>query len=73
MTIRNALKHIREHAPETEKTFMAIRRNRYCHPVRDWAVHDVQKAENLSYESAKRLYNRHLRRLHEIFGVPLAG
>ena len=73
MTIRMALKIIREQAPETENTFRTIRRNRYCHPVRDWAIYDIQKAENLSYESAKRLYNRHLKRLHEIFGVPLAG
>jgi len=60
-------------APETENTFQTIRRNRYCHPVRDWAIYDIQKAENLSWESAKRLYNRHLARLHEIFGVPVAG
>jgi hypothetical protein len=65
-----ALKHIRRNAPETEKTFQAIRQNRYCHPVRDWAIYDIQKAENLSFESAKRLYNRHLRRLEAIFGVP---
>ena len=32
-----------------------------------------RKAENLSHESAKRLYNRHLARLHEIFGVPPIG
>ena len=73
MTIRMALKHIRELAPETEKTFQTIRQNRYCHPVRDWAIYDIQKAENLSRESAKRLYNRHLARLHEIFGVPPIG
>lgn len=70
MTIQMALKRIRRLAPETEKTFLAIRKNRYCHPVRDWAIHDLQKAENLSYESVKRLYNRHLRRLEAIFGVP---
>ena len=73
MTIRMARKIIREQAPETENTFMTIRRNRYCHPVRDWSIYDIQKAENLSRESAKRLYNRHLKRLQEIFGVPLAG
>ena len=73
MTIRMALKHIRRNAPETEKTFQAIRQNRYCHPVRDWAIYDIQKAENLSRESAKRLYNRHLARLHEVFGVPPIG
>ena len=73
MTIRMALKTIRERAPETEKTFQAIRRNRYCHPVRDWAIYDIAKAENLSRESAKRLYNRHLARLHEVFGVPMVG
>ena len=73
MTIRMALKHIRRNAPEVEDTFQAIRRNRYCHPVRDWAIYDIQKAENLSWENAKRLYNRHLARLREIFGVPPAG
>ena len=73
MTIRMALKIIRERAPETEDTFQTIRRNRYCHPVRDWSIHDIAKAENLSYKSAKRLYNRHLARLHEIFGVPPVG
>ena len=73
MTVRMALKHIRRNAPETEKTFQAIRQNRYCHPVRDWAIYDIQKAENLSFESAKRRYNRHLRRLHEIFGVSQVG
>ena len=73
MTIRMALKHIRRNAPETEKTFQAIRRNRYCHPVRDWAIYDIQKAENLSHESAKRLYNRHLARIHEVFGVSQVG
>ena len=72
MTIRMALKHIHRNAPETENTFQAIRQNRYCHPVRDWAIYDIAKAENLSRESAKRLYNRHLARLREIFGVPPA-
>ena len=33
---------------EAENTFQAIRQNRYCHPVRDWAIYDIQKAENLS-------------------------
>ena len=73
MTIRMALKHIRKLAPETEKTFQAIRQNRYCHPVRDWAIYDIQKAENLSHESAERRYYRHLARLHEVFGVSQVG
>ena len=73
MTIRMALKHIRRHAPEAENTFRIICRNRYCHPVRDWAIYDIQKAENLSRESAKRLCNRHLARLHDVFGVPPIG
>ena len=38
MTIRMALKHIRELAPETEKTFQTIRQNRYCHPLRDCGI-----------------------------------
>ena len=73
MTIRMALKTIRERAPETEKTFQAIRRNRYCHPVRDWAIYDLAKHEKLSRESAERRYYRHLARLHEVFGVSRAG
>ena len=73
MTVRMALKHIRRNAPETEKTFQAIRQNRYCHPVRDWAIYDIQKAENLSFESAERRYYRHLRRLQEIFGEATVG
>ena len=73
MTFRMALKHIRRSAPETEETFRIICRNRYCHPVRDWAIYDLAKHEKLSRESTKRRYNRHLTRLQEIFGVPLAG
>ena len=73
MTIRMALKHIRRNAPEVENTFQAIRRNRYCHPVRDWAIYDIAKAENLSRESAERRYYRHLARLHEVFGVSQVG
>ena len=38
MTFRMALKFIRRNAPETEQTFRAICRNRYCRPVRDWAI-----------------------------------
>ena len=73
MTFRMALKHIRRYAPETEKTFRAICRNRYCHPVRDWAICDLAKHEKLSRESAERRYYRHLTRLHEIFRVPVSG
>ena len=73
MTIRMALKTIRERAPETEKTFQAIRRNRYCHPVRDWAIYDIAKAENLSLKSARQRYNRHFTRLQEIFGEASRG
>ena len=73
MTFRMALKHIRRCAPETEETFRAICRNRLCHPVRRWSIHDLAKHENLSFESAERRYYRHLRRLHEIFGVSQVG
>ena len=73
MTLRMALKHIRNTAPTVEETFKIIFRNRYCHPVRCWAIYDIQKAENLSYESAERRYYRHLARLHEIFGVSQVG
>ena len=73
MTIRMALKIIRERAPETEKTFLTIRRNRYCHTVRYWSICDIRKAEKLSYESAERRYYRHLARLHVVFGVSQVG
>ena len=73
MTFRMALKHIRRHAPETEQTFRAICRNRGCRPVRDWSIRDLAKRGKLSFESAKRRYNRHLARLHEIFRVPAGG
>ncbi len=73
MTFRMALKFIRRNAPETEKTFRIICRNRFCYPVRDWAIFDLARAEKLSFESAKRRYNRHLKRLYEVFGVPVAG
>ncbi len=73
MTIRMALKHIRRHAPETENTFRIICRNRYCHPVRDWAIYDIQKAENLSLKCARQRYNRHFVRLQEIFGEAARG
>ena len=73
MTFRMALKHIRNTAPEVENTFRHICRNRFCHPVRDWAIYDLSKDEKLSFESAKRRYNRHLKRIHEVFGVPVTG
>ena len=73
MTFRMALKFIRRHAPETEQTFRIICRNRLCHPVRHWSIFDLAKHEKLSFESAKRRYNRHLARLHEIFRVPAGG
>ena len=73
MTFRMALKRIRKTAPEVEETFRIICRNRYCRPVRDWAIYDLAKHEKLPRESAKRRYNRHLTRLHEVFGVPVVG
>ena len=73
MTFRMALKHIRRYAPETEKTFRAICRNRYCHPVRDWAIYDIRKAENLFLKCARQRYDRHFRRLQEIFGEARRG
>ena len=50
-----------------QRTFLTILENRYCHPVRDWSIYDIAKAEKLSFDSAKRRYNRHLERLQEIF------
>ena len=45
MTFRMALKFIRRNAPETEQTFRAICRNRYCRPVRDWAIFDLARSK----------------------------
>ena len=73
MTIRMALKIIREQAPETENTFRIICRNRYCNGVRYWSIYDIQKAENLSLKSARQRYNRHFMRLQEIFGEAARG
>ena len=73
MTYRKALKHIRKYAPEVEETFKTICRNRYCNPVRKWSIYDIAKREKLSTETAKRRYNRHLKRLYEIFGVSQVG
>ena len=73
MTFRMALKHIRRVAPEVENTFRHICRNRFCHPVRDWAIFDLARSKKLPYDSVKRRYNRHLARLHEIFRVPVSG
>ena len=73
MTIRMALKIIRERAPETEKTFLTIRRNRYCNGVRYWSIYDIQKAEKLSLKSARQRYDRHFMRLQEIFGEASRG
>ena len=80
MTTEEALEFIFDHSGSKEKkatgrprrtslqrTFLTILENRYCHPVRDWSIYDIAEAENLSFESAKRKYNRHLERLQEIF------
>ena len=66
MTFRMALKFIRRNAPETEQTFRAICRNRYCRPVRDWAIFDLARSKKLPYDSVKRRYNRHLARLSTV-------
>lgn len=73
MTFRMALKHIRKTAPHAENTFKTICANRRCHPVRHWAIWDISKHEKISWESAERLYYRHLVRLHEVFGVSQVG
>ena len=73
MTFRKALKLIRRNAPETEGTFRTICRNRHCNGVRYWSIFDIAKRENLSWESAERRYYRHLKRIHEVFGVSQVG
>lgn len=74
MTYRKALKIIRRNTRKGDgliDTFKIICQNRYCHPVSDWAKYDLAKLKSLSPESARRLYDRHLARLHEIFRVRL--
>ena len=77
MTFRMALKRIRSFVKREddtiEETFKTIVENRGCHPVRYWSIYDIAKRENLTFESAKRLYNRHLARLCDIFSVPPRG
>ena len=73
MPFRAAIIHIRRNAPEVEATFRAICRNRYCHPVRDWAIYDLAEAGGQSLDCVRRRYYRHLARLHEIFGVSPSG
>ena len=70
MTMNQAIRRIRRHAPETEATFRAICRNRYCRPVRKWAIYDLSKLHKLTYESAERRYKRHFRRLQTLFSCP---
>ena len=36
-------------------------------------TYEEARAENFSFESAKRRYNRHLKRLHEVLGVSQVG
>ena len=36
-------------------------------------VYPARKRENLSWESAERRYYRHLKRIHEVFGVSQVG
>ena len=73
MTFDQAIRHIRENAPETEDTFRIICRNRGCRPVRHWAIYDISEERKIPFESAERRYYRHLKRLHEIFGVSQVG
>ena len=67
MTKEEAIAIIREKAPETEKTFLAICENRECHPVRDWAIYDIAKADGTSTEVVRRRYLRHFEKLDQIF------
>ena len=81
MTTEEALRFIFDHSDPREqrkaarrhrrtslqRTFLTILENRYCHPVRDWSIYDIAKAENLPLDSARRKYDRHLERLEAIF------
>ena len=67
MTMNQAIRSIRKHAPETEATFRAICRNRYSRPVRKWAIYDLSKLHKITIHNAKRRYMRHLERLFSVF------
>ena len=67
MTMNQAIRRIRRYAPETEATFRAICRNRYCRPVRKWAIYDLSKLWKIPYEQARRRYLRHFKRLETLF------
>ena len=67
MTMNQAIRRIRRHAPETEATFRAICRNRHSRPVRKWAIYDLSKLHNTPIESTRQQYMRHLERLFEVF------
>ena len=56
MTMNQAIRRIRKHAPETEATFRAICRNRYSRPVRKWAIYDLSKLHKIMQHI--RLKNR---------------
>jgi len=76
MTYRKALKIIRANTREgdwLEETFKTICRNRYCHPVKEWAIYDISKAKNQDENVVRNMYNRHLKRLEEIFRAQLEG
>ena len=67
MTMNQAIRRIRRHAPETEATFRAICRNRYSRPVRKWAIYDLSKLRKTSIASTERLYYMHFKRLETLF------
>jgi len=76
MTYRMALKTIRRATrggDGLEDTFRIICQNRDCHPIRDWAIYDLARAKKLDQNTAVNRYNRHLKRLQEIFRAQPAG
>ena len=71
MTYLQAIIHfIRRHSRKGDglvETFKVVCENRRSAPVRQWAIYDLANKYGLSQASAARLYDRHLKRLEELF------
>ena len=70
MTYLAAIHFIRRHSRKGDglvETFKVVCKNRRSTPVRQWAIYDLANKYGLSQASAARLYDRHLKRLEELF------
>ena len=62
-----AITIVKAFAPETESTFKMLTANRYCNGTRYWTIVDIQNERNCGFSTAKRTYNRHLKKIQNIF------